>query len=70
MKKKNREYHIGTLPQYYFDGMINRDDDERLSGKIVLTIPKRKGTVQFETTSYEICFPAFFILFFTLERQD
>lgn len=63
MKKKTREYHIGTLPQYYFDGMINRDDDERLSGKIVLTIPKRKGTVQFETTSYEICFPAFLFCF-------
>lgn len=62
-EEKNREYHIGTLPQYYFDGMINRDDDERLSGKIVLTIPKRKGTVQFETTSYEICFPAFLFCF-------
>lgn len=43
--------------------MINRDDDERLSGKIVLTIPKRKGTVQFEETSYEIYFPAFLFCF-------
>ena len=68
-EEKSKEYRIGTLPQYYFDGTINRDDEERLSGKIVLTIPKRKGTIQFESTSYEICFPPFLFCFSLLEGR-
>lgn len=53
---------IGKIPQYYYDGAIRRDTEKRISGKIMLIVPKINTVVQFEKTRYKIPFPA--LLFF------
>ena len=60
---ENRFYRLGRMPQNYYDGMILRDENEQISGKVALAVPKHRTTVHFEDTDYLICFPALFFCF-------
>lgn len=63
-KKGEIQYHrIGALPQGFYDGMILRDDQGEISGKILVTASKRKTFIMFENTRYEACCPAFLFSF-------
>ena len=67
-KKGEIQYHrIGALPQGFYDGMILRDDQGKISGKILVTASKRKTLIMFENTRYEACCPAF-LFSFTLAK--
>ena len=55
-------HRIGKLPQYYYDGAINRDGG-KLSGKIILIVPKGIRPTIYEDTKYEIPFPTMLFYF-------
>lgn len=54
---------IGKLPYYYFDGVIKYTEQQELSAKLQIAIPKRKVETKFENTKYNICFPAIFMYY-------
>lgn len=61
--EEERCYHIGKLPQYYFDGMIHRSRNGDLSGQMLLIVPKTKTITQFHDTRYEIPFPTLLFVY-------
>lgn len=61
--EKERSYHIGKLPQYYFDGMIYRSRSGAFSGQMLLAVPKTRTITQFHDTRYEIPFPALLFVY-------
>lgn len=65
--EKERCYHIGKLPQYYFDGMIHRSRRGEFSGQMFLIVPKTRTIAQFHETRYEIPFPT---LLFVYDLKD
>lgn len=59
-------HRIGKLPQYYFDGAIRRENG-KLSGKIIVVVPKGQKTTRFEKTQYTIPFPTL-LFYFRIEK--
>lgn len=60
---EDRFYRLGKMPHNYYDGMILRDENDKISGKVALSVPSHRSTVHFEDTDYQICFPALFFCF-------
>lgn len=66
VESKNRvlkKHRIGALPQGFLDGKIYRDDQDEISGEVLVTAPKRKTYITFEDTRFIACCPAFLFCF-------
>lgn len=58
-----RYHQIGKLPQGFFDGQIVRDDQNEISGRILVTASKCKTYISFENSRFTACCPAFLFNF-------